>query len=115
MSNDRKSGVVKFFNLKSDFGFIKIDETGEEIERRQPRELVATGDVRAVFSEGLNAEGDELRAWAFRQVVRIEGDPAKLMDRGLEFTGVDFEIDLVTLKPTIGKGAITPTGGQGQE
>jgi len=91
---------------------VERDAAGEPVERRQARELVATGDVRAVFSEGLSAEGDVFRAWAFRQVVRMEGDPAKLRHLGLDFTPEFFEIDLITLQPTIGRGSITPSGGR---
>lgn len=87
------------------------NELGEIVDERQPRELVARGDVRAIFSEGLEAEGDRLVARAFEQRVRIEGDPARVRERGLNFNAADFEIDLVTLAVRVGKGTIRPSGG----
>ncbi|QDU82917.1 hypothetical protein Pla163_00110 [Planctomycetes bacterium Pla163] len=63
--------------------------------RRRPRELVATGDVRVVFSEGLRAEGDTMTARAFDQRVRVEGTPARLRETGLDFVATYFDIDTV--------------------
>lgn len=87
-----------------------LDEQGEPVERREPRELVATGDVRAVFSEGLEAEGDRLIARAFEQVVRIEGTPTRVRQRGLDFAATWFDIDLISLRPSAGPGWIGPSG-----
>lgn len=87
----------------------QLAEGAKAPTKRRPSELVATGGVRVVFSEGLRVEGDTMTARAFDQHVRVDGTPARLRDRGLDFVATDFDIDTANLLWEAGLGWLGPS------
>ena len=100
--------ALESFTLRCARATLTTNAPAEGQTRRTPRDLVAEGGVRIVFSEGIDLEGEKLTAWAFTQVVRVEGAPALLRRDGLLQYFTFVEVDTLNMLMRGGQGWIEP-------
>jgi len=100
--------ALSTFTLRCGRAAITTDPPLPGETQRRPRQLVADGGVRIVFSEGIDVEGATLTATAFTQIVRIEGNPAILRWEGYTDSSTYYQIDTLNMLPSGGPGVLLP-------
>jgi hypothetical protein len=100
--------ALSTFTLRCGRAAVTTDPPLPGETQRRPRQLVADGGVRIVFSEGIDVEGATLTATAFTQIVRIEGNPAILRWEGYTDSSTYYQIDTLNMLPSGGPGVLLP-------
>jgi hypothetical protein len=106
---------LETFTLRCARATLTTDPPAQGETRRTPRELVADGGVRIVFSEGIDLEGLRLTADAFTQIVRIEGQPAVWRYQGIVDRSNFYEVDTLNMLVSAGPGETLPAGSGGRK